>query len=190
MSLSRCPLNILSHGFIFNPAAHLAGFASRLWSAHLSFPGSNAVVLQAARHILTHTFHCPPPPDYPLLYTEDGFLLEMYSGYQHLLITPHSCCLWLFGRHRSNSKAFMSCFVCPTLTPSEIIFQPFLTKTLGSMVISGESIEKAAAQGCATPGAPGSKYPALSTLRSDDMMSFQCSAQSVSQVVFIAAEQL
>lgn len=123
------PSNLLSHGFIFNPAAHLAGFASRLWSAHLSFPGSNAVVLQAARHILTHTSHCPPPPHYPLLYTEDGFLLEMYSGYQHLLITPHSCCLWLFGRHRSNSKAFMSCFVCPTLTPSEIIFQPFLTKT-------------------------------------------------------------
>lgn len=45
------------------------------------------------RQILTHTSHCPPPPHYPLLYTEDGFLLEMYSGYQHLLFTPHSCCL-------------------------------------------------------------------------------------------------
>lgn len=130
------------------------------------------------RQILTHTSHCPSPPHYPLLYTEDGFLLEIYPGYQHLLFTPHSCCLWLFWRHRNNNKAFMSCFVCPTLTPSEIIFQPFLTIRHWVAWFPVERVLKRL-QHTAAPlqEPPGPAYPALSTLRSDALLSFSAPAR-------------
>lgn len=136
-------------------------------------------------HILTHMSHCPPPPHYPLLYSEDGFLVEIYSGYQHPLFTPQSCCLWLFRRHRNNNKAFMSWFVCPTLSPSEIIFQPFLTIRHWVAQLPVDKVLKRLQHRAVPLQEPlGSKYPALSTPRSDGLLSFHCSVQSQSPKLY------